>query len=245
MTPEKQEPEQTKEKAEPTNTGKTMTPEIQEPERRKLKMEQYNLITAAATAIIAIAAFCVSLMDGCETRKHNKLSVAPLLDYSSTQGAVPFQHDSGFYKIDLANKGLGPAIISKYEIFYNEKPITSETRDANFNDLLAIAVDEAICYHGLHKTVYARSLSEGSVIQPNDTLRLLDAFFIGPDSANVQTMIQNLKNLNIRISYTSIYHDKIEVINLIKKDPSGGHRRFMPANYNYFRSIYPHNHPSN
>lgn len=68
---------------------------------------------------IAILALFVSIYEGYEIRKHNRLSLKPYLDSSK------YIHERNVFKIELRNEGLGPAIVEDFTIYANGKQVSS------------------------------------------------------------------------------------------------------------------------
>jgi hypothetical protein len=73
-----------------------------------------NIVSYSAMFIAAMA-LVVSIYEGYELRKHNRLSVRPYLQTEVSR--IGTQK----YTIGLKNGGLGPAIVEDFIIFANEK----------------------------------------------------------------------------------------------------------------------------
>ncbi|MCB0448180.1 MAG: hypothetical protein KDD03_11860 [Gelidibacter sp.] len=68
---------------------------------------------------IAVLALIVSIYEGYEIRKHNRLSLKPYLD-----GSI-FMQEKKLFKIEIRNEGLGPAIVEEFSIYANGKKVSS------------------------------------------------------------------------------------------------------------------------
>ncbi len=79
-----------------------------------------SILIALASGVIAIIALRASIRSGEETRKHNKLSVRPLLSIDNAMSEVG---NRGFYSIRLSNCGIGPAIITDVKLFFDGVPV--------------------------------------------------------------------------------------------------------------------------
>ena len=69
--------------------------------------------------IISVGAFVVSVWQGYETRLNNRNSVKPIAVFS-----LDFSHNANKQGIILTNKGVGPAIVKKYFIYYDGKKLS-------------------------------------------------------------------------------------------------------------------------
>lgn len=70
-----------------------------------------------AAIIVAICAVAISVWQGYETRKHNRLSTKPIILY---EWEVKEGQKSGIY---IQNNGLGPAVLTDIEFSYAGKLI--------------------------------------------------------------------------------------------------------------------------
>jgi hypothetical protein len=73
-------------------------------------------VTSIAASITAVASLFVSVWSGIETRRHNRLSVTPILQITKD-----FSEDANDYGLLLSNKGFGPSCKMKWELFVEEK----------------------------------------------------------------------------------------------------------------------------
>lgn len=80
-----------------------------------------EIIIGVSSVFIAFCAFGVSIWQGVQTRKHNKLSFQPHLTTWTHRDI-----HKGTYSIDLINNGLGPAIIESFTVNVDGKPISGE-----------------------------------------------------------------------------------------------------------------------
>jgi hypothetical protein len=72
----------------------------------------------AATLVVAVCALAVTVWQGVVTRKHNRLSVTPVLTlYRREIDGV----------ITLKNNGTGPALIVSQEIYFRGEPLEEES----------------------------------------------------------------------------------------------------------------------
>jgi hypothetical protein len=79
-------------------------------EDRSHKILSRVTITTSATTVIALAALVISFWTGYETRRHNRLSVKPILGIKGKTAPGPE------YGLILSNDGAGPALVTGWEI---------------------------------------------------------------------------------------------------------------------------------
>ena len=72
-----------------------------------------NTVIAICSVVVAVASLAVSAYVAWATRKHNRLSVQPVLGFRTTYSA------DGYSGLILINSGLGPARIIKSQLTYD------------------------------------------------------------------------------------------------------------------------------
>ena len=71
----------------------------------------------AATLFVAACALAVTIWQGIVTRKHNRLSVTPVLTLYRREGDG---------RISVRNNGTGPALVIEYEVYFGEGLLKEE-----------------------------------------------------------------------------------------------------------------------
>ena len=126
----------------PARSEPNDAPEASSPERESSSSEGNGVVTVRLetianilTAAVAIAAILLSVWEGVENRRHNRLSVLPNLTGAErsigvispiTNDGFPFlQGADSLYAISYAleNTGLGPAVIENFLVFEGEEKI--------------------------------------------------------------------------------------------------------------------------
>ena len=161
----------------------------------------FNRITAICTIIIAITAVAFSIQQGCETRKHNQLTVVPILTF--------FVHakQHSIVGIILKNSGFGPAIIKSFEIYVDGELIKD-------NNGIGGVWDDTFSKLGIvssRKFLTSADIKGPISLLPNEELKLL---FMEKDKytpERLKHMDEAVKRLKIRILYESIYGEQFEV----------------------------------
>src|ERR1051325_6864496 len=75
-----------------------------------------EIVIGIAATIIAISALIVSIWQGAETRRHNRLAFRPALAFGVEENST----DSGIY---LYNSGNGPALIKRFAVYVDGQPV--------------------------------------------------------------------------------------------------------------------------
>lgn len=161
----------------------------------KYKRPNYmELAVSLAAAVTAIAALAVSIWQGVETRRHNRLSVVPHLTYYVTFATM--DQNVG---IKLSNNGIGPAVVTTFAIYVDGEQM---------NDIGAGGWHSAIEKLGLDESwVTFHWLDPNGAIRVGETVWLLA---ISPEDQNEDRvhMLENaIPRLRIHIDYKSIYGD--------------------------------------
>ena len=106
-------------------------------------------LLAIAGFAIAVLAMVATVWQGMLSRKHNRLSVTPVL-------TLYREEDDG--KIYIKNNGTGPALIRRYEIY----------KDGQL-------IDEQNIQSAIPSLVRAAALSNGAALAPGDTIDLIQS----------------------------------------------------------------------
>jgi len=81
----------------------------------------WQVIAGISTTIIALCALALSIWQGMQTRRHNRLSFRPHLTTWTNRDA-----ERGFYAIELINNGIGPALIEEFLVKVDGKVISGQ-----------------------------------------------------------------------------------------------------------------------
>ena len=120
---------------------------------------------ALAGLVVALCAMVATVWQGAIARKHNRLSVRPVLTlYRREADGI----------ISVRNNGSGPAIVVSYELYSKAKRLSLESLDGVFPTItdvpeltpgVAIAVGESV------ELIKAVTVLEASHVQPMQELR--------------------------------------------------------------------------
>lgn len=134
-------------------------------------------------------------------RKHNKLSVTPHLINHTARSK---HNDQVTLSVALQNNGLGPACITKFQVYLDGEPCEQE-----------IAFKSAL--GELYSNSHFVSLGDTYVMPQNESVVLLEVVFKTNSSNQIEIIEERITNrLGLLIHYESIYGDSF-VLDLRKK----------------------------
>jgi len=153
-----------------------------------------------ASAVVAACALGVTVWQGRQNYKHNKMSVRPKLTASEDYE----DDDKGrTVTFKLINAGFGPAVIKDFVLVYDGKEVANNNRKAYEDFLTQLSKD--VVFQSLYSFIPDSSLLAGERYE-------LFSFRHkhGQD-------VSFIDKLNLRVNYQSIYEDEIFVYDS-KKD---------------------------
>ncbi|MBN2093380.1 hypothetical protein JW964_27395 [candidate division KSB1 bacterium] len=149
-------------------------------------------ILSISAIVIALTSVCISIWEGMETRKHNRLSVRPKLEivFSTTKD------DFGYV---LVNKGLGPAIISDRKIYIDGEEM-KENGFTGFDDLIS-----KLNLGQRHVTAIGTT-GPGKMLRAGESEKIIKLEILPGD--NLEKLLRAIyKRVEIEVSYVSMYQE--------------------------------------
>ena len=145
------------------------------------KQNRKSDIPSIVAIFIALMALFISIWQGCEERRHNRLSVTPILTFDN------ISHNRS-KTIKLKNVGLGPARILSFEIMEGDAVYSAE----NGNPWNKLSFIKNIGFSEMYYFDY------GAVIKPDQSYNILT------------WNLDSLRSLDIEIKviYESIYGEE-------------------------------------
>jgi hypothetical protein len=146
-----------------------------------------------ASAVVAACALGVTVWQGCQNYKHNKLSVRPKLTASESY------HDADKGRtitFELINSGFGPAIIKDFILVYDGKEVSNNNRKAYEDFLTKLTKDKGIDLVSIYSFI------------PNSSLLAGERYELFSFHHTHGQNISFIDKLNLRVSYQSIYEDE-------------------------------------
>lgn len=153
-----------------------------------------NTVIAVAASVIALAALFVSIHQGIQSRKHNRLSVRPAFNL-----VKDISKDTAHPGVFLTNKGLGPGVVKEVQIKVGDNWLAVQSVKDWRNALQRLGLNV--------EWVKWIAIESGSVIAPNDHLSLLTIVDGPTGESNKEKFRSFLEKVKIRIRYESMYAD--------------------------------------
>lgn len=158
----------------------------------------WEMIVGASGCVIALCALMLSIWQGVQARRHNKISFRPHLTTWFHEG-----NNSGHFQLDLINNGLGPAVISEFRVLVDEKKI-SGTGLEPLNKLIEIIFKG---YQYKSKTGY---VSPGYSMSAKERCSLITLDF-DSDWPTESVMEHLIKRIDIQVEYRSFYDESFSM----------------------------------
>lgn len=152
-----------------------------------------NTSIALASAFVALCALGVTLWQGRQNHKHNKLSVRPLL---ATMEQHHTKENIGYVAFELINCGVGPAIIKNFALLFGDEEVSRNNR-TTYDDFLKSKLEGFM-------DVYTGQYVPGGAMQVGEKHVLL-AFKYDTEKHDIDVIHQ----LNLLVDYQSIYQDEV------------------------------------
>lgn len=158
-------------------------------------MKPEEIIFGLCTIFISIIALIYSIREVRLTKKHNVLTVKPILNFSLFT-AKKYER----FSLKVLNVGLGPALITDYSFYIDNlilKEFMSETDLRNWEELSKhLSFPDKLDWHFLDKK---------TVIKSGDEIELVGFEMKNYDSEIASKFRQAVRRLKFEIEYTSIY----------------------------------------
>lgn len=150
-------------------------------------------IAAFSSVVIALCALALTFWQACIARRHNKLSVQPILttwihsDVSSNE-----------YIIELLNKGVGPALIKDFKVFVDSHEIMGEGYEP---------IEKALKLVFPQYSYVSRQsfLSAGYSMVANETRALVSIKFYGTNFPVPEEIAHAIRRVRLTVNYASVY----------------------------------------
>jgi len=159
----------------------------------------FNTIGSIVAIIVGVCALGISIWQGIETRKNNRLSVIPRIvvlgNWITSEEITPIG-------IIVENRGIGPAIITDIEIKIDNQTYNPLSNPAGFESgMKKIISNEVIPNLNFHYFSYEETISPGGGKQPFIWLTNKDNI----NRENTSRFIKRFSKIEIIIKYKSIY----------------------------------------
>ncbi|MDU9395403.1 hypothetical protein [Pseudomonas sp. zfem003] len=160
-----------------------------------INKEIITILIAYLSFLVAAQVLSLTSMQVSSQRKYNRLMVRPHLD-----GTSCIDDENKKFSYEIANNGIGPAIIMHAEIYYKGELVTSEDPVESAMQLIEVEHNEYIEGWGHHKVAL------GTHLKPGDTISLIEVDF---KEINLSTPFNEFltENVILKIWFKSIYDE--------------------------------------
>ena len=158
------------------------------------------LITAVAAVVITLEQTKVMREEAELERKNARISVLPSVWVSTYIGDV---EGKAYYKIALTNKGLGPAVIERFDVSYQGQPVY------NWDELarkMAAHVGSDKSFEGNYLLSTRSPVSPGLMLEAGGIAYPLQVDD-GTDPDGTSLLMRGSMDMRISLCYCSLYGD--------------------------------------
>jgi hypothetical protein len=155
----------------------------------------WQFITGISTTVIALCALVFSIWHGWQIRRHNKLSVRPNLTTWTN-----IYTGNGYYKLELVNNGIGPALIESFLIKVDDKLISGQGAESIENAL-------KIIFPNLEYKPFYGYVSKGYSMVANERITIVEIQFLKQPFPTLKFMDDAINRTSLDIDYKSLYKE--------------------------------------
>jgi hypothetical protein len=148
---------------------------------------------AISSALIALLIFGLTVWQGLQVRKHNRLSVKPFLDFTWVNN-----YEKGL-KWQLINLSIGPSFLNKIKFFVDDK----EFHITEKNDYKALF--ETLDLNEQLGQVSVHHIQSGSAMSIGQTLDLLEFCDSSVLKSDYEEIASKLRRFSVQVEYKCIY----------------------------------------
>ena len=149
---------------------------------------------------IAVLALGLTIWQGYLSRKHNRISVRPVLRLVTEYS---LGNDDHKYAISVKNCGLGSAIIKDVQIFIKDAEVGKAYSDESWNRAIELAKSEHSVFDDFYYTIFTKDVT----INSGESVEIL-----WHESDVEKPIIDKvLEEFVFKVSYQSFYKEKFEL----------------------------------
>ncbi len=164
----------------------------------------WTLVTGVSSTAIALCALGLSVWQGYQARKHNRLAVRPHLTTWSHSDV-----EERCYAVEVMNNGIGPALIESFSVQVDGTAIPGEETEA---------VNQAmkIVFRSFNYRVHVAQLAKGYSMPQNERRVLVSLRFVGPEFPTDKLVERAFERCDLEIKYKSFYEEQFVYSSRIK-----------------------------
>lgn len=145
-----------------------------------------------ASAFVALLALAVAIWQAIMARKHNRLSVKPILAVDTFLSV-----DKETVGIRLRNKGVGPLILQ--DVSLEKGTERASLSDGSFKQMLPLLASKDFKF---------TATSPGYSLLPNEYLWLISTSNHNTENGLLDTLFDSLTGVTIKFAYESVYQEQ-------------------------------------
>jgi hypothetical protein len=157
-----------------------------------------------ASTIIAFCALGLTIYQACVVRRHNRLSVRPLLTTFTEQVSGA----DARITYSLMNNGLGPALIDSFEVNLDGAVVNLQATE-QINEKLTRLLEQR------PRDFSVGHLNPGSTLRKDEIRQMFDVRFSAMSPAQFEGLANRLNRIRLIVKYHSLY-DKPYVLDTEK-----------------------------
>ena len=158
------------------------------------------LITAVAAVIITLEQTKVMREEAELERNNARISVMPSVWLATHIGD---EGEDAYFKVVLTNKGLGPAVLERFNVSYRGEPV------GNWDDLARKMAADVETNNSFEDDVMASSrspVSPGLMLEAGGVASPISVFN-SDEPDGIRLLMRGAQNMSISICYCSLYGD--------------------------------------
>ena len=158
------------------------------------------LITAVAAVVITLEQTKVMREEAALERKNARISVMPSVWLSTF---IANSEDESYFKVVVTNKGLGPAVIERFDVSYKGQPV------GNWDELarqMAAHVESEKSFEGNVLRSSRSPVSPGLMLEAGGITEPLQVYD-STDLEGIRLLMRGMRDLAISVCYCSLYDD--------------------------------------
>ncbi|MBV2089975.1 MAG: hypothetical protein KUF72_03735 [Candidatus Thiodiazotropha sp. (ex Ctena orbiculata)] len=163
-------------------------------------MQDWEALTGISSVVIALCVLVFTVWAGWRTHVHNKLSVKPHL-FTWTL----MRPDEHYYRIQLVNNGLGPALIKRFVVRLDNNVVKGKATEPLKAVIKALFLDTEY-------KVQTAMLNRDYSLPANEQKTIVAIKFFEPCNITPEEFQERLSRCELDIQYTSFYNDKFTFI---------------------------------
>jgi len=160
----------------------------------------WSCIGANMAQIVAVLALLVSVGGFWAQRRHNRLSVRPRLSTSNN-----VLHDARRMTFWVRNNGLGPAIITGFDILLDGRKRTEDGAGFTADQVIRVVLD------GVERKVTHTQFGVHYTMPANESIAVLDIELPPQEFISMPELLKRLDRLKLVIKYESYYGEQFEL----------------------------------